>query len=102
MAKVAVLEFGQHPEDSPIHFISQPLAEAFKAYYHNGKKAVSEIRKGLLAIQANVTFGKLKALLRSNGPRLIPSILPPRKPDWHFTAYPIQDQRTRPYLELAR
>lgn len=94
MAKIAVLEFGQHHEDSPTHFISKPLAEAFKSYYHNGRKAVTEVRKGLLAICANVTFGKLKALLRHNGPRLIPQILPPRRPDWIFTHYPIPDQRT--------
>ena len=97
MAKIAILEFEQTPDVSPIHFVSKGLAEKFRQYCPSGRQAVTEVRKGLLWIRVNMTFAQLKALFRQtvpSGPAPIPQILPPRPPDWLFTAYPIADQRS--------
>jgi len=86
--RVAVLEHQQSPADTPLHFISQTLTERFLSYFHNGKRAGVPISDKLLWIKVNVTFGKLKALLRSNAKPGVPMILPPRVPENLDLAYP--------------
>jgi hypothetical protein len=93
--RIGVLTSEQDPTCTPEHFISKSLAAKFREYRHNGKLAVEQITPGLLWIRVQLTFGKLKALLKPpRGKELVPQILPPRVPDWHFTAYPIKDQTT--------
>lgn len=94
--RTGVLLSPQSPEtSSPEHFVSKKLAEAFLGYYHNGKKACVRVSESLIWIRVNLTFGKLKALLKPTpGPIIIPRIKPPRAPEGLLLTYPIRDQRT--------
>lgn len=93
--RIAVITSDQTPESSPEHFISKKLAQQFLSYYHNGRKAVERVSDSLIWIRVNLTFGKLKALLKPTpGPVIIPKIKPPRAPEGLLLTYPCRDQRT--------
>jgi len=61
--RIGILVFNQ-PDLTPQHFISKDLASKFLAYRSNGKRAVECVTSGLLRIVIDVTFAKLKALLK--------------------------------------
>lgn len=97
MPRVGVLEFEQdHPEAAPVHFVRSDIAAHFCNYYYEGKKAVVRIAPRVIRICiTGLTFAKLKALFRATlGPKPIPRIKPPRRPEGLLLYYPITDQRT--------
>lgn len=98
MPNIAILTFDQTPDSEPEHYISKAWAAKFLSYIVDRKPAVVEIRKGLLWIRANITFSKLKALFRPTlGPKPIPRINPPRRPEGLLLYYPHKDQGTLQY-----
>jgi hypothetical protein len=85
--RIGVIVFEQ-PDLEPAHFISKSLREQFLSLRHNGKRAVIPAGENLLKIVVNLTFGKIKALLRNfkdHAPRynlgkpFIPERLPSHK-----------------------
>jgi hypothetical protein len=64
MARVAVLEFEQSAQSTPLHFISRKLSARFLAYSHNGRVAVTRISQRIIKIILPLSFGFLKNLLR--------------------------------------
>jgi len=109
--RIGVLVFEQ-PDLEPAHFISKRLCEQFLSLRHNGKRAVIPAGKNLLKIVVNLTFGKIKALLRNfkdHAPRytfgkpFIPSKLPSHKVPGTKAIGPVAEQSSncRATIRLA-
>jgi len=85
-AKIAVLESHQDLADKPIRHVKRSVAACLV------RRALAiQVSKRLIQMVA------LREVMQSmSRPEIIevPSILPPRPPDWAFTAYPLPDQRT--------
>ena len=88
LMRIGVLTSDQTPKAEPQHYISSSLAVHFCNYWHNGRLAVRRLSKRIIWIQVEMTFGKLKALIRDfrdhapkpvYGKPYIPDRMPPRE-----------------------
>ena len=86
--RIGILTSEQTSDCEPHHFVSKVTAGHFCDYFHNGRRAVQRISKYTLWIRVNLTFAKLKALIRDfrdhaapalSVKRYIPTKMPPRE-----------------------
>ena len=88
--RIGVLEPQDNPAiDTPKRYVSKTVAGVLVRRLV--AKRISKCLIQMVVVKAISDFH-----IPAEKPKLavVPTILPPRKPDWIFTAYPIRDDRT--------